>query len=398
VLSEAGDNTEPASGPHKAMAGLAQAAVASIKQTFGLEPHRGLTAEQQRWVKRVRELAEAEQATEPMVHGWFADIKAGREPSWPEPEPPEAELPGHLRQSLEEHLRHVIAAAESELGRRGCWPQAWQQLTTQLTDTMPAFGLADWPERFFGPQAPKGSRGVIPTRELRAFTKIEREVKHCQQCRGPIEAASKRYPPDVVSDVMVRCARRHHRDLFRRYEAERRKPIPAIILEMPAWAAAYRAATAHAALENLDSPMATFAAGAYLEQQRIVAWIQRALLPKADRQSRARFEAGVASGKFPKLETLAVSRARAKTAREMQANRKKALPPVHLAVLNELDRLRKNGQSMTTAVKTICTDNEAQQPIRKVVTDSREPKPWRGNFYKERAVWEIIAQSTAVST
>jgi len=44
---------------------------------------RNLTAEQQRWVTRIRKLAEARQATEPMVRGWLADIEAGREPAWP---------------------------------------------------------------------------------------------------------------------------------------------------------------------------------------------------------------------------------------------------------------------------------------------------------------------------
>jgi len=46
---------------------------------------------------------------------------------------------------------------------------------------------------------------------------------------------------------------------------------------MPAWAAAFQAATAHAALEHLDSPMALFAAGAYFEQQRLIAYLDRRL-------------------------------------------------------------------------------------------------------------------------
>ena len=144
---------------------------------------RNLTAEQQRWVKRVRELAEAGKVTGPMVRDWLTQIQAGREPVWRVEEPlPDA--PEQIRQSLQDHLRGVIAAAEAELKQLGCYPAAWQQFTAHLTDTMPRFGFGGWAERLLGRMSPRDGRGVIPTRELRAFTEIEKQAKHCDRCRA----------------------------------------------------------------------------------------------------------------------------------------------------------------------------------------------------------------------
>jgi hypothetical protein len=92
---------------------------------------------------------------------------------------------------------------------------------------------------------------------------------------------------------MVVQAQRHHKKLVRRYLAERDKPIPPVFQEMPAWAAAYRAATAQRALNDIGSPMAVFAAGAYLERQDIIDYLVRTLpreRGKAVREALARYK------------------------------------------------------------------------------------------------------------
>jgi hypothetical protein len=252
---------------------------------------------------------------------------------------------------------------------------------------MPIFASGDGPD--LGPRSPKSGRDLIPTREISAFTAIKREAKRCRRCRQAVKQA----PEWLAEQVMIMHAQQHHKALFRRYQVECAKwtkDFPAVIQEMPAWAAAYRAAVAHAALETPDSPMGVFAAGAYLEQQRILTWIARTLLPRATRKDRLLFEEGVNSGKFPALEAIVLRRARGKAAKGEQEERKKTLLPVWRAVRDEIAALAKNGASVTKAVKTICADGEARRRIQKIASGLRERRPWRGDFYSEREVWRML--------
>jgi hypothetical protein len=287
---------------------------------------------------------------------------------------------------IEEHLRRVIADAETELGRLGRHPQAWQEINAYLTDTMPVFGFGAAAEAMLGPMASKNGAGVIPTRKLRAFRAIERQAKRCRQCR----AAIANVPDDFVGHVTVVQAQEHHQALFRRYIAELKKPSPPAIQEMPAWSAAYRAATATAALKNLDSPMALFAAGAFLEGQRLMAWAAGTLLPQANARARSRFKQGVALGRMPAVEALAVRRARSKAATAQQLERRKSLEPVREAVRQVYQRLRGEGDRATVAARKIATDPRIREHIREIARQTGGPTPWRGAFYSYGAIRKIV--------
>lgn len=306
----------------------------------------------------------------------------------PEGQLPERESRERTRRKLEQHLRSVVADAETELDRLGRSPTAWRATTAYLTDTIPHFGHGSTADLLLGPQAPWAGRGALfPTRELHAFTAIKRQAKRCRQCQTAIKGHA---GAAFIGHAMIVQAEKHHKALFRRYLKELNAAFPVLIQEMPAWAAAYRAATAHAALEHLDSPIATFAAAAYLEQQRVLAWVKRTLLPKADRQAQRRFLASIEGGKYPKLAHDVLRRERSKVAREQRAAERQALQPVWEAVHSEYERIRQQGCSATEAVKRLRTAGESQQRIREVVAKTREPKPWRGDFYSERAIWRII--------
>ncbi len=192
----------------------------------------------------------------------------------PEWLPPKPESPEQIRERLIAHLRSIIVNAEAELARLRRPEKAWKFVSASLTDLMPAFGYGDLAERVLGPVASSRRSTALPTRELKSFTEIERELKRCPQCR----AALKGVPPGPFTNhAKVRQAQHHHKKLFRRYLAELSKPIPAVFEETPSWAAAYRAATANEALASMDSPMAVFAAGAYLERQDVIDYLVRTL-------------------------------------------------------------------------------------------------------------------------
>lgn len=191
-------------------------------------------------------------------------------PEWQRPEP---ETPKQVRERLVAHLRSVIVTAEAELTRLGRPQNAWQQVSAYLTDVLPVFGYGETANLMLGPLARRGSKGPLPTRQLHSFTEIERQAKRCPQCRTAIKGV----PLGLLGHAMIVQAQRHHKSLFRRYLAELAKPIPAVFEEMPAWGSAYRAATAQEALKDIDSPMAVFAAGAYLERQEIIDYLLRTL-------------------------------------------------------------------------------------------------------------------------
>ena len=191
----------------------------------------------------------------------------------PEYEPPEEETSASSRLRLEAHLKDVIAEAEAELARLGRPPTVWEEVNAHLTDVLPFFGEGLLTDNLLGPSAPRGARGPIASREYSSFTDMKREVKQCPQCNAGLAGVT----AWRLDSEIVQRARRHHRGLFRRYQRERRKPPPPVFHEMPVRAAAYRAATAHAALQSLDSPMALFAAGGFLGRQGVIEYLLRSL-------------------------------------------------------------------------------------------------------------------------
>ena len=162
-----------------------------------------------------------------------------------------------------------------------------------------------------------------------------------------------------------------------------------VLLETPAWAAAQRAATAAAALDHLDSPLASFAAGAYLERQRLLAWAEETLLPRASARERRRLEEGMARGRFPAVEHAAASRVRTRAAQEGRAERTAREGPVREAVRQEYGRLREAGVGATAAEHRIVEDPDIRRRIQ-VVARQQGVKPWRGDFYSFAAVRKIV--------
>jgi hypothetical protein len=285
---------------------------------------------------------------------------------------------------LEAHLRDELAAAEAALAQLGLPPQAWQSVRAYLTDTMPAFGAGEMADTLLGPRAPTDQRGVIPTRALPAVRAITGAARRCPRCRAAL--ASVREP--LRDHVMIEQAQDHHKPLFDRYLAQVNAPVPPVIREMPAWAAAQRAATATAALREIDSPLACFAAGAYLEQQRLVAWANRTLVPRATAKAKRLFLEGVQRGKFPAVEQVAVGRARAKAASEMHAQRARDHEPIQEAVRQEYARLCAAGSSKRAAVRAIVEQPDSRERIQAVAAGAR---PWgRREFYSYSGVRRIV--------
>jgi len=311
-----------------------------------------------------------------------------RQPA-PEPAADAATRPASAAEELAAHLRGVIADAEGELARLGRYPQAWQEVRvyvhlTRPLGTAPSFAWGPTAEALLGPIAMR-SDGLIPTRKMRAVQAITRRVKRCGRCQRAIAAV-----PDVaVESAMIARARDHHPVLFREYLREVTQRVPAVLREAPAAAAALRAATAAAALEHLDSPMACFAAGAYLEQHRMLAWTVQTLLPRASARARRRFEEGIARGHFPELEHVARHRVRSEAAKQQQAERATREEPVREAVRREHRRLRKAGVRVTAAAHRIVEDLDIRQRIQAVAHD-HSVKPWQGDFYSFAAVRKIV--------
>lgn len=286
---------------------------------------------------------------------------------------------------LEDYLRRVVSDAEAELGQLHRHPQAWQHITAYLMEAMPVFGFSATADALLGPKTTSQGRDVIPTRELRAFRAIEQKVKRCRPCRAAIASV----PDGLAEHAMVQQARMHHKKLFRQYLLELEEPIPPAILEAPAWSAAYRAATAASALRNLGSPMALFAAGSYLEQQRLLAWAARTLLPKATTHARRRFIEGIKLGHFPSLGALLVRQAYAEAAKKNQIDRAKAEEPVREAVRQEYRRLCRSGLSVTPAAHTIAANLEIRKKIQAIAED-HGVRPWRSEFYSFAAIRKIV--------
>jgi hypothetical protein len=291
---------------------------------------------------------------------------------------------------LEAHLRGELAAAEAALAQLGLPPQAWQSVRAYLTDTMPAFGAGEMADTLLGPRAPTDQRGVIPTRALPAVRAMARAARRCPRCRAAL--ASVRGP--FRDHVMIEQAQDHHKPLFGRYLTQVNAPVPPVIQEMPAWAAAQRAATAAAALRDIDLPLTCFTAGAYLEQQRLLAWAARTLVPQAGKQAKRRFMEGVARGRFPEVEQTAVRRARAAASRRMHVEQRTRHEPVREAVRQEYRRLLAAGVPKTAAARAIVEDPQIRERVQAVAAQTCETgssPPWgQREFYSFSGIRRIV--------
>jgi hypothetical protein len=299
------------------------------------------------------------------------------------------------RQVLAEHLLGIVADAEQELGRLGRHPKAWEHIRAHLMGTMPVFAYDPTVvSMLLGPLAPRNGRGDIPTRELPALRAIARQAKRCRRCQKHLANLHRLglLPEACAESAMISRAKDHHFHLFRQYAQELKQgeqADPLVLRDEPAWAAAQRAATAAAVIEHLDSPMACFAAGAYLEQTRLLAWARQKLLPQANARVRRRFMEGITRGQFPALEEAAVGRARARAAKKERAERTIQEEPVRQAVRGEYRQLLETGVRPTPAMRRIVEDPDIRARIQ-LVARGFDVKPWHHDFYSFGAVRKIV--------
>jgi len=142
---------------------------------------------------------------------------------------------------------------------------------------MPSFGgNPESQDRLLGPMRPSQAQRGVPTREIEIFRKIRQHTERCARCRTVVAHA----PASLKDHSRVVAVRECRSDLFAAYEKEVSQPIPDVFDEGPAWRAAYIAAVADAALQSRD-PAALFAAGRYLERQRLIEYLLRELPKEA---------------------------------------------------------------------------------------------------------------------
>ncbi len=184
-----------------------------------------------------------------------------------------------LLREVREHLRATIADAETELERLGYPREAWRSVNAYIADVLPVFGGTVQIQ-----MAPR-VRHSIPTREIPAVRQIRRHVARCRCCRSAVNTA-----PGILRDhAMIEAVRTCRPDLFAEYKGHLRRRIPRVIDEGRPWRAATVAAVAHVALHTADRAV-LYAAGRYVERQRVIGELLR-LLPREARRAVERYAA-----------------------------------------------------------------------------------------------------------